>query len=422
MLVNNVRGDRFAAAIVRDSEFYIEVAKFVQAYNTIIKNPNEFLTEVGESTIDENTQRLSWAQFVKIVEHCDLGFNGKVNSTDLLVYYNYALQIGSIDGEMRLASVSDIANAQKHYYNFIDEATERAHKEYEKQHQISVLREKEAGRVDTKLGYFKSGVIVSAIIALVGVLLFVVGFVGFFIDNAFVRAFGNIIPVWNRQYMGAIVLIVWGLLIFAIFDYLCLNLRVRHFKLKKANDYLFERADESFDIEDELKTKFDNFKKNLSVVQAELADPNKKFDVTHNIEELKAHNKYYQRFAEKTEENEYSSSENANENQLAGNDEAEFAPVRLTKEQQENLHQVSKEAITLEGVLDEEAYNEKFEKTDKEFDVKEQASEAEQQEQEESQEQENSIDLNDENILASLDLMSEIMGVNIIEKDERQNS
>ena len=67
---------------------------------------------------------------------------------------------------------------------------------------------------------------------------------------------------------------------------------------------------------------------------------------------------------------EYESSAPANENVeemgvSAGDDENEFAPIKLTKEQEENLRTVSKEAIKLEGQFDVDAYNEKFEKSTK---------------------------------------------------------
>ena len=52
MLIENVNGKRRASSMLKTSEFYIEVAKFVQAYRTIVTNPNEFLTEIHAPTID----------------------------------------------------------------------------------------------------------------------------------------------------------------------------------------------------------------------------------------------------------------------------------------------------------------------------------------------------------------------------------
>ena len=83
MLINNVNGERVGASFVKNSDFYIEVAKFVQAYTTIVNNPNEFLKEVGLSFIDEKKDRLNWAQFVKIVQGCDLGFKEIPTETEL---------------------------------------------------------------------------------------------------------------------------------------------------------------------------------------------------------------------------------------------------------------------------------------------------------------------------------------------------
>ena len=40
MLFNNLTEERRASLIVKNSRFYIELAKFVQAYTIIIKNPD----------------------------------------------------------------------------------------------------------------------------------------------------------------------------------------------------------------------------------------------------------------------------------------------------------------------------------------------------------------------------------------------
>ena len=54
--------ERFGVGVMYNdgnySEFYIEVAKFVQAYRTIVTNPNEFLTEIHAPTIDEKNEKL----------------------------------------------------------------------------------------------------------------------------------------------------------------------------------------------------------------------------------------------------------------------------------------------------------------------------------------------------------------------------
>ena len=68
MLFNNLTEERRASLIVKNSRFYIELAKFVQAYTTIIKNPNEFLVEISEPEIDVKKQHLKWDQLVKIMQ------------------------------------------------------------------------------------------------------------------------------------------------------------------------------------------------------------------------------------------------------------------------------------------------------------------------------------------------------------------
>ncbi|MBQ8425090.1 MAG: hypothetical protein IJX17_03600, partial [Clostridia bacterium] len=96
MLVVDVEGEVSAASMVRDSRLYIEIAKFVQAYNTIIKNPNEFLAEIEEEPIDVEKDNLTWEQFVAIIGKCDMGFDPAPTSAQLAMYYSYAKQIGSI--------------------------------------------------------------------------------------------------------------------------------------------------------------------------------------------------------------------------------------------------------------------------------------------------------------------------------------
>ena len=47
MLVERSERPIMAGLIVKNSEFYIELAKFVQAYTTIINHPNLFLREIN---------------------------------------------------------------------------------------------------------------------------------------------------------------------------------------------------------------------------------------------------------------------------------------------------------------------------------------------------------------------------------------
>ncbi len=413
MLVNNVNGERRASTIVKDSGFYIEIAKFVQAYTTIVRNPNEFLTEIGETAINEETDRLNWQQFVKIVQSCDLGFENVPSATDLVVFYNYALDIGSLDHlERRLATVDDVANAQKHYYNFVDEATDKAQADYLKQHKLAVNREREVDNVDSKLTLLKTGNIFSFIFMLVGVFLLAVGVSGFFFNSVFVRIFGNLFHTAGSQYIGAAIYCIVGLVIFVVADKFFVSTKDKFYKLQVASTLIFNKADDVLRVEQVLKHKLDKLKKDLTTVQSELADKTKKFDVKHNIERLKKTNKYYKKLCVNEEENAYSG--DGYEQNAAGrdtDDSAEFAPVKLTREQEENLHTVSKAAIGLEGVIDEEAYNEKFEKSEK-SESKERKEEKEEEKKQETAENEKQ---NEQNLDESLDYLKNILG---IEEDE----
>ena len=66
MLVYGVEGERSAASLVKDSKAYIEIAKFVEAYTTIIQNPNEFLDDNDEYDASKfNEYRLSMLKGAK---------------------------------------------------------------------------------------------------------------------------------------------------------------------------------------------------------------------------------------------------------------------------------------------------------------------------------------------------------------------
>lgn len=425
MLVNNVNGEAVGASMVKDSEFYIELAKFVQAYTVIVGNPNEFLNEVGEPSIDEKKGRVSWAQLVKIMQTCDFGFLMVPTEIDLKVYYNYALEIGSLDSvNQKIATVSEIADAQKHYYNFVDQAKDKAESEYLKQHKVYLSRENEMKNVDNELSKLKAGSIFAYIMMCFSVAISVFGIVSCFWDNVIAATVGKYLPFWRAQYVGAITLIAIGLLLFFLFNKLYERYKRKHFKLDNATKTIFTRGNESYAMEIYLKRKLNNLTKQLRVVQAELNDKHKKFDVQENINRLKSTNKYYQKYAEQEET--YSAESNA----LAGNDEKnmrpeDFAPVTLTREQEENLRRVSKEAITLEGQYDLEAYKEKFEKSRTKDDnekeqssVQEQSAEelaakekAEQQfkEQEEMMNQQQ-LKVQEQEILDSIDYIKEILG------------
>lgn len=427
MLVNNVNGEAVGASMVRDSEFYIELAKFVQAYTVIIGNPNEFLAEVGEPSIDKKQGRVSWAQLVKIMQTCDFGFLTVPTEVDLKVFYNYALEIGSLDSlNQKVASVSEIAEAQKHYYNFVDKAKDKAEVEYQKQHKIYENRENEMKNADNELSKIKGVCVFAYIMMILSVSISVFGIISCFANNVIVRTVGNIIPVWKAQYVGAIILIAIGILLFFLFDKLHEKFKRKHFHLKLATETIFTRGNESYMMEVYLKRKLNTLTNQLKIVQAELNDKHKKFDVQESINKLKATNKYYQKYAE----NEQTYSAVAESGARATDDDKnlrpeDFAPVVLTREQEENLRRVGKEAIILEGQFDEEAYKEKFEQSrikDKEEEREETQSESASQETAQSvQSQQTAEELKaqEKELLESIDYIKEILGFSNDEELEK---
>ena len=425
MLINNVNGEPVGASMVRDSSFYIELAKFVQAYTIIIKNPNDFLTEVGEPSIDEKEGRVTWPQFVKIMQYCDFGYLTKPTDIELKVYYNYALQIGSLDSiNQKIATVSEVAEAQKHYYNFVDKAKDRAENEYLKQHKVYLSRENEMRNADNELSKLKAGSIFAFTMMIFSAFVAIFGVASFFLDNIIATAVGKMIPVWQPKYIGAIIMTLVGLLLFYLFDKMHTYFHKKHFKLKKATETIFTRGNESYNQEIYLKRKLDELTRELKTVQSELNDKHKRFDVKENISRLKATNKYYQKFAENEEVM------TAEADALSTDDEKnmrveDFAPVKLSKEQEENLRRVSKEAINLEGQYDLEAYKEKFEKSrsekeeekeivsnDNSFELDESKQEELKQKQAEYQERQNQEQLKqqEKELIESIDYIKEILG------------
>lgn len=419
MLVENVTGKRRASSMMKTSEFYIEVAKFVQAYRTIVTNPNEFLTEIQAPTIDEKNEKLTWAQFVEIVHKCDLGFKVKPTNEDLVVYYNYALEIGTINpSEKKLATVDDVADAQKHYYNFIDEAKDKAEEAYLRQRRTANMRQNEFNVVDKQLSNIKAKNCVAIIFMLFAGLLGAFAVTSCLFTNPVIEAIGSIIPVWEKQYIGAIIIVIIAILLFALFDKLYLNTKREYKRLYSASATIFDRNRETYEIGQGLKRKLNSLKKDLKQVQAEINDKHKTYDVKHNIDVLKVTNKYYKKLCEFEEEldNAFSSAEK----ELSARpdyDEQEFAPVKLTKEQEENLRGVSKEAIKLEGQFDVDAYNEKFEKSTKKEEEKEEAQE--QTEEEISKEQEQA---EQEELLSSIDYIKSVLGMSAAEQQVQENS
>ena len=396
MLVNNVDGEQKVSSMLKNSSFYIEVAKFVQAYTTIIKNPNEFLQMAKLQTLVSESDKLSWEQLVTIMQTCDLGFNKVPTAMELVVYYNYALEMGSIEKqEKRIATVEDVANAQKHYYNFIDEAKDRAEENYIRQKRISDRRDAEVKVVDDKLLGIKVMQGIAWVFMMFAVAIGCFGLISFFEDNLVVQALGGIVPVWEKQYVGAILLILIAFLLFALFDRFYIAYKKKYLKLAMASETIFTRSDDTYVETKNLKKKLDSLKRDLKVVKAELADKSKRFDVKKNIEMLIATNKIYKQYA--MEESFDGDEKNLkNENELF--EAQEFAPIKLTKEQSENLREVTKEAIRTEGQFDVDAYNEKFENVKKE--------EAEKQEETQQQEAEKQ----EEELLSSIDYIKQVLG------------
>ena len=336
MLIENVNGKRRASSMLKTSEFYIEVAKFVQAYRTIVTNPNEFLAEINAPTIDEKTEKLTWAQLVEIVHKCDLGFKVPPTNDDLVVYYNYALEMGTINpSERKLATVEDVADAQKHYYNFVDEAKDKAEEAYHRQRRTATMRQSEYDLVSKQLSNIKTKNCIAIIFMLFAGIIGTFGLASLIFDNIVVAKIGSIIPAWNEQYVGSAILILVAVVIFALFDKLYLKTKRDYRRLYNASTTIFDRNRETYEIGQALKRKLTAIKKDLKQVQAEINDKHHTYDVKHNIDMLKVTNKYYKKLCEFEQELDQAFS--SAEKDLAAKpdyDEQEFAPIKLTKEQE----------------------------------------------------------------------------------------
>ncbi len=357
MLVKNVEGEMRAGSMLENSDYYIEIAKFSQAYTTIIKNPNVFLKEIGEPEISAK-EKITWGQLVKILQTCDLGFKSPPTETEILVYYNYALEMGSVENfEKKIASVSEVAEAQKHFYNFVDESASRAELLYLKQHQIALNREREFKEVDNKLSKLKAKNLTTIILMVVGVVCLLFGVFSFLVENAFASLIGGVVNVWDANYVGATFFVVLGLILFAIGSRFYVSTRYNYLKFKDASKSVTGRYNRVYNEEVALKRKFDILKKDLKTIRIELADETKSKDVANVVEKLVVSNRFYKQLVS-VDELGFSTEQI----QVSRSTDDDFAPIKLTKEQEENLNHVSKEAIILEGQLDSEAYNEKFEK------------------------------------------------------------
>lgn len=422
MLFNNLTTERRASLIVKNSSFYIEIAKFVQAYTTIVKNPNEFLTEVNEPLIETKKEHLKWEQLKKIMQSCDFGFAYPPSEMDLLIYYNYALAMGSVTAlDKKIASVDQVAEAQKHYYNFIDEEKTNAEEEYMKQKKIYEARQREMSYVDGKLAVSKAKNVFLAIMMFLSVVIGFVGVVSFFVDNAVASTIGKIIPVWKSNYIGGIIMIILMFVLFALFNSFYTKSKYEFQKLKEASITLFDKEDELVSKQQALKNRLDEVNKDYNVVIKEINDKKKRFDVKHNIDMLKTTNKYYKQFCETEELNKFA--ENiASENSMATDDD--FAPIKLSKEQEENMRSAKKEVIGLSGQIDMDAYYEKFEKSDRKKDSKEEKEQEQANKKEEEQElkeklESQKLDQERKGFQDSLDYVKDLLGMNG-DKTERE--
>lgn len=421
MLFNNLTTERRASLIVKNSSFYIEIAKFVQAYTTIVKNPNEFLAEINEPLIEAKKEHLKWDQLKKIMQNCDFGFIHIPSDMDLLIYYNYALAMGSVTAlDKKIASVDQVAEAQKHYYNFIDEEKTNAEEEYLKQKKIYEARQREMSYVDGKLAVNKAKNVFLAIMMFLSVVVGFVGIVSFFVDNVVASTLGKIIPVWKSNYIGGIIMIVLMFVFFALFNSFYTKSKYEFQKLKEASVTLFDKEDELVSKQQALKNRLDEVNKDYDVVIKEINDKKQRFDVKRNIDILKTTNKYYKQFCETEELNKFA--ENiTSETAMATDDD--FAPIKLSKEQEENMRSAKKEVIGLSGQIDLEAYNEKFEKSTRKKESKEE-NEQEQISKEEEQElkqklESQKLDQERKGFQDSLDYVKDLLGMNS-DKTERE--
>ncbi len=364
MLIENVNGERKAASMLKDSAFYIELAKFVQAYSMIVKNPNEFLKEVNENLIDSKNDHLTWPQFTKIMQTCELGFKEIPTETELVVFYNYALEMGSLgENAKKVASVQDVADAQKHYYNFIDESTDKAETEYLKQKKIASNREREVEHVSKNLRSIKAKNVTAIVFMFIALIIFTFGLISMFFKNSVADWFGSFMNVSNASIVGGIVFIICGFSLFVIFNYFFVKSKHEYQTLSYASRTIFERGSTSITDTLVLKHKLESLQNNLKVVQTELADENKTYDVAFNIETLAKTNKFYKKFA---------GAEISFNNNLQATTPAKdiLSETNLTKEQYENLGATNKEAIVFGENLNKEALEGRI--VEQKFDVKEQ--------------------------------------------------
>ena len=343
---------------------------------------------------------------------CDFGFEHSPSDMDLLIYYNYAITMGSVTAlEKRLASVDQVAEAQKHYYNFVDEEKTNAEEEYMKQKKIYEARQREMSYVDGKIAVGKAKNVFLSIMMFLSVVIGLVGMVSIFVDNKIASTIGKIIPIWKAQYIGAIIMILLMFVMFALFNMLYNKSNYEFERLRQASATLFDKEDELIAKQQVLKNKLDEVSKDYNTVIKEINDKQQKYDVKHNIDVLINTNKYYQQFCETEELNKFAESF-ASESTLVTDDD--FAPIKLSKEQEENMRGVKKEVIGLAGQFDKDAYNEMFEYSDKKKDKDEKEQEEIKKEDEELKQKldEQKLDQERKGFQDSLDYVKDLLGMN----------
>jgi len=357
MLVNTFGKKISASLVAKDSQVYIEVAKFVKAYTTILANPNQFLKGIGEPEINEEIDKLTWQNLTNIMQSYDFGFAEKPSNNDLLVYFNYAIEMGSISKKDKtLASVDDIADAQKNYYNFIDDATAKADAEYQKQQRITKLREREVNEIKKKLKSFNFQRWVAFSLSIISVILFCLGITGFFLSYPLVEFIGMVLPFLERQYIGSIILVLIAILMFYFCEKWQMRSKHEYQKINYSSQTIFSRNNSNFITEQILRRKLESLKRDLEIIKSELNDENKTFDVKTVIEKLTETNEYYKKFSKAQE----LLAEEDKQTQMSISDQFEMQDLSNNVEENENLQEIS-----LEGRFDDEAYNEKFENSKK---------------------------------------------------------
>ena len=194
---------------------------------------------------------------------------------------------------------------------------------------------------------------------IVTVIFFCLGVAGCFFSHPLVELIGSIIPIWNRQYIGSIILIIISILLFYVFDKWQIKSKQEFLKLDHASQTIFSRNNDNFVAEQVLKYKLDLLKKDLEIIQNELNDENKTFDVKNNIEKLIETNEYYKKYFKEFQSQGYSAESKIRQ---TFDGYKSFESNQLLNEEQ---FEVAPQQIILEGQFDETAYNEKFEKSKK---------------------------------------------------------